>query len=389
MSEFVRSLRSLERDRPRAIGWIVLGLAVLAAVLAWAVFAEVPLVVTSTTARLETEAEVHPVQSTSDGLVAQIHVELGQAVAAGDVLIELDRSELLANLAEETARRDALQGRIAHAQAELAVLEELAVHETDAAQAAHVEALAKVQASRTKTRFARAQARRAEALAAAGAISAVETDGLRADAAMGVALDRAGSASATHLEREARVRGAAGRARIAELEGLVTQMQGETAVIDATLARLRQLAERRLLRSPVDGVVGEISRAQVGTVVAAGERLASVVPPGSLRVTGEFRPADVSGRVLPGASARVRLDGFPWLRHGMVLGRVAKVASEVRDGTLRVDIDITEMPATITPHHGAPGAIELEVGRVSPLSLLLRRSMVPVGDAAAAAEVPR
>lgn len=377
MTPFARSLRSLEHDRPPRGGWVVLGIAVLVAWGLWAGLSEVPLVVQSTSARLETAAEVHAVEAPVDGIVSVIHVELGQHVIAGQSLVELDRQPLLARMREEQARRTALVRRMAHAEQELLAVEELVDQESEAARAATAEALAKVQASRTRTRFAQVQARRANALVRTGAIAAVETDGLRADAAVGAALDRAGAASATHIEREAKVRGAEGRARLAELRGMLARLQGDIDVIDTALERLRLDAERTVIRSPVEGVVGEISRVQIGAVVDAGERLASVVPPGQLRVTGEFRPADVSGRVVLGARARVRLDGFPWIRHGTADGHVTHIASEVRDGTLRVDVDILEMPPSITPHHGAPGTVELEVGRVAPWMLLFERRAEP------------
>jgi len=374
MTPFARSLRSLEHDRPRRGGWIVLGVAVLVAWGLWAWLAEVPLVVESASARLESEARAHAVETPIDGVVSVIHVELGDAVSAGQPLVELDRAPLLAQLRQEQARREALLRRIEHAEQELLAVDELMLHQNEAAAAAQSEALAKVHASRVRTRFSQVQLLRAEALAGAGAISALESEGLRADAAVGAALDRAGAASATHVEREAKVRGSEGRARVAELRGVIAQLRGEIDVIDASLARLGLDVDRTVIRSPVAGIVGELSRVQIGAVVESGERLASVVPPGRLRVTGEFHPADVSGRVVLGAVARVRLDGFPWIRHGTAEGRVTHIASEIRDGTLRVDVDITAMPPSITPHHGAPGTVELEVGRVAPWMLLLERS---------------
>lgn len=91
MTPFARSLRSLEHDRPPRGGWVVLGIAVLVAWGLWAGLSEVPLVVQSTSARLETAAEVHAVEAPVDGIVSVIHVELGQHVIAGQSLVELDR----------------------------------------------------------------------------------------------------------------------------------------------------------------------------------------------------------------------------------------------------------------------------------------------------------
>jgi hypothetical protein len=49
------------------------------------------------------------------------------------------------------------------------------------------------------------------------------------------------------------------------------------------------------------------------------------------------------------------------------------VASEVHDGRVRVELDIARSPVSPIPlQHGLPGAVEVEVERVSPAALTLR-----------------
>jgi membrane fusion protein (multidrug efflux system) len=54
---------------------------------------------------------------------------------------------------------------------------------------------------------------------------------------------------------------------------------------------------------------------------------------------------------------------------------VAKVASEVRDGAVRVELVIDQVSARRIPlQHGLPGSVEIEVERTTPWTLLMRHA---------------
>jgi len=69
----------------------------------------------------------------------------------------------------------------------------------------------------------------------------------------------------------------------------------------------------------------------------------------------------------------MRLTGFPWTEYGSVVAVVDNVASEVRSGTVRVELAIHPDAASAVPmQHGLPGSLEVEGERVSPAALALR-----------------
>jgi multidrug resistance efflux pump len=112
---------------------------------------------------------------------------------------------------------------------------------------------------------------------------------------------------------------------------------------------------------------------QVGAVVSEGAALCTLIPSGELKVVAEFSPGNTLGRVRPGQSARVQLEGFPWPRYGSLEATVSGVASEVREGLLRVELRLR--PDTHSPiplQHGLPGRVEVELERASPAVLVLR-----------------
>jgi membrane fusion protein (multidrug efflux system) len=127
------------------------------------------------------------------------------------------------------------------------------------------------------------------------------------------------------------------------------------------------------VRAPIDGTVGESAILRTGAVVQGGERLGSIIPSGSLIVAAQF-PADAAfGRIRPGQSATLRLDGFPWTEFGAVSATVARVAQEVRDGNVRIELAIDPQSTFRgTLEHGMPGLLEVAVERLTPLALVLR-----------------
>jgi multidrug resistance efflux pump len=107
-------------------------------------------------------------------------------------------------------------------------------------------------------------------------------------------------------------------------------------------------------------------------------------------IVAEFAPAAVLGRVRPGQPARLRLAGFPWAQYGSVEATVSRVASEVRDNLVRVELTPRGTTRPQLPmQHGLPGTVEVVVDRVAPALMLLRASgqmLAPGGAGEAARE---
>ncbi|HYQ46690.1 MAG TPA: HlyD family secretion protein, partial [Polyangiaceae bacterium] len=79
------------------------------------------------------------------------------------------------------------------------------------------------------------------------------------------------------------------------------------------------------------------------------------------------------GRLRPGLLGRMRLYGFPWTQFGSVPVRVAHVAEEVREGSVRVELSILNGSGQNIPlQHGLPGSVEVELERASPAELVWR-----------------
>jgi multidrug resistance efflux pump len=368
---FAGTTRALRADRGR--GALALQLAGAASVAAWGVWmgtARLTLYEASAAARVEAGRAVHPVDAPAGGRVAAVPgLRLDAAVRAGDVLVVLDAGAERIELGRERDRAASVERERAALAARLDDEARVLARTRDAVAASAGEAAARVREAESAHRLAETQRGRAEALHAAGSISAAELGSARAAAEQaGSAVDalRAGGTAA-----EAR-----GRQAAAESEARANALRGDLAALDAEAARAAAAARRwelevarRTLRAPVDGRLARVEAVRPGQVLAPGARVAEVVPAGRMLIVAEL-PAQATGRVRAGQTARLRLDAFPPTRYGTVLARVARVGAEPRAGRVRVECEVVRAPAGIPLQHGLAGTLEIAVGAETPAALL-------------------
>ncbi len=371
---FSRTLNALQTDSSRRrLLWLAGGVGVLGLWLGWFFLANIPVYETTTSAHLEVSSAAHPVDAPVSGRVIQVRMGLGQDVAAGDVLLELDAEPERLRLEETRARIQALTAQRAASAEELRAEETAEAEGQQGAKAAQEEARARAQAAEASARLAEEEAVRVRRLFERGAVSEAELQ--RADSetnqrrAAAEALQRAASRS----EFDARTQRSDRRVRIERLRREIATLDGEL-VSNRTLSdRLAYEVERRRIRAPIAGKLGEISPLRVGAVVREGDRVASVVPPGELHIVADYPPQTALGRIRAGQRAWVRLDGFPWTQYGTLTATVASLASEPREGLIRVELSVQRDPASLIPlQHGLTGTVEVEVERASPAALVLR-----------------
>ncbi|HEV3051282.1 MAG TPA: HlyD family efflux transporter periplasmic adaptor subunit [Longimicrobium sp.] len=371
--DFDRTLRSLERSNGRGLAiTLAVALALLAGWTAWLFAARVPLYETTERARLEVEAAAFPVAAAVDGRVVSAGLTLGRRVAAGEVLVEIDAEGARLSEAESRARVDALERRIAGLRRELANEQQALRTQAGAAETAAAQAREEAREAEVRAAAAERDAQLQRQLFAAGSAARVELDRAESEARARRAQAQALVLAATRAVADSRVQGDDRRTRIAELQRQVDEAEGETQVQRAVGRTLQHAGELRRVRAPVAGRVADAGPLNPGMMVRAGDTLASIVPEGRLQVTAEF-PAAALGRLRPGQRARMRLDAFPWTEYGRLHGRVARVAREPRGGTLRVEIVLaSDAPAGVPLEHALPGAVDVEIERVNPATLLLR-----------------
>jgi multidrug efflux pump subunit AcrA (membrane-fusion protein) len=207
----------------------------------------------------------------------------GEAVAAGDRVVEFDGSELLSRLEDLRSRRDGAQSRLTTVEAQTAEEEEQAQLELERKQAAFEKA-------------------RLEATVPAEILSEVEHERRQLE------LHRA------ELELGEARRALDAARRIHQAEVAIERIEVEQA--EAELERTRTTLERLTLRAPRPGIVliannpRESGGFEVGDSIYPRVVVARIPDLSTLAVEARLFDVD-DGRVRPGMPVRATLDAFP------------------------------------------------------------------------------
>lgn len=356
-------------------GWILaVALVIFAAWLAWFFLAGVQLYEVSAEARVEVAAAAHPVSVEVSGRVLTNHMSLDKPVEAGDVLLELESSTEELALEEQESRVDTTV-------AEIEQLEEGIESNREALRSADAAGRARIAEAEAGFREAEAvvdQARRDrdrikklvdERILSDQGLEQAQTHLRVSEAEMSASL-----ASIQRLrsdwDRDLTDR----RSEIEELEREYSALQGQVSTRRSAAERLGLEIDKRLVIAAVSGRLGDVVDLPVGSFVAEGERVGSIIPESDeLIVSAHFDPAQALGRIREGQTARLRLDGYPWTQYGTVEARVSRVGREVREGAIRVELAIVpDASSLIELGHGLPGTLEIQVEEVTPAMLVMR-----------------
>jgi hemolysin D len=348
----------------RAIGATIILFFVAA--IAWACIGRVDIIATAA-GRIVPSGRTKVVQPFETGVVRAIHVQDGQAVKAGDVLIELDPTI-------DDAERDRLRKELIATELDVARLASVlaAVEGGDAAfvppdgalpaQVALQRTLAASQLDELRAKLAGLDRQRAQSEANRAAVAAtVEKLALsipllrqRVEVRRKLMEKEIGSRmqylelqqdlveheqdlavqQARLEEAKAALAGLAEQRRQAEQEFRRTnladlaQAQEKAAGLREELVKARQHAELQTLTAPVDGTIQQLVVHTVGGVVTPAQQLMVVVPADShLEIEAMVSNRDI-GFVHAGEKAEIKVDTFDFTRYGLLHGEVLSVSQD-------------------------------------------------------------
>ncbi|HEY0940277.1 MAG TPA: HlyD family type I secretion periplasmic adaptor subunit [Steroidobacter sp.] len=307
-------------------------------------------------------------QPMETAVVRRILVRDGQAVKAGDLLIELDATSAAAEL--EQANETLINARLAEARY-AAIEAALRTGDLDPIQVAAPVPRARLEATQqlASSEFNEYQARQ-QSLQATISVRRAEADTVRSQIAPleeSVRIARERSATLARLlddkyisrhdylaREQERVDMerllTAQQARLQETVSAISAASDELRVLNAetrqrALDGLRQAREQigqftaevsktqqrsqlMQLRAPVDGTVQQLAIHTVGGVVTPAQELLAIVPSAeALEVEATVLNKDI-GFVRAGQSATVKIESFPYTRYGYLEGIVESVSHD-------------------------------------------------------------
>ena len=348
----------------RSIAGAIIAFFVLA--LIWAVLGWVDIVATAP-GKIVPTGRSKVIQPLDSGIVHAIHVQNGQMVKAGDLLIELDPTE-------SEADRNRLAGELLAARLEAARLEAMlsgapdpsatfvAPPGTDPAQVALSRQLVGSAMAEFWAKLAgldqQAAQHEANRVAVAATIEKLNSvlPLLREQLAMRkVFYERNVGSKLDYLDAQERVFEmerdlAVQRSRLSEAQAAAAadaELRRETeaerrrswlaALADAQVkvqalvqdfVKADERMRRQVLSAPIDGVVQQLAVHTIGGVVKPADTLLVLVPTDSgLEIEAVIANADI-GFVHPGQSAKIKVDTFTFTRYGLIDGKLLSVSPD-------------------------------------------------------------
>jgi membrane fusion protein, multidrug efflux system len=281
------------------------------------------------------DADVVPVSVRVGGVIATVKVKDDSHVKKGDVLIELDASELTAKLKQAEGELEAAKAQAVSAQAQAQVMEAGARGGLSTSRAQVSTSRAQVSSATAQIANAQAQLVRAEAEAKRAAIDLEHVKQLFA--ANAIARDRLDTAQTTNdasqaslsaaraqLEAadearhvaESRVAEAAGTldtnipidAKIASAKGAALYAEARVTTAEAALDLARLSLSYATVVATTDGTVSRLA-VREGQLLSAGQAIASIVPEATY-VIANFKETQV-GAMHAGQGVDVEVDAYP------------------------------------------------------------------------------
>ncbi len=167
-----------------------------------------------------------------------------------------------------------------------------------------------------------------------------------------------------------------------ELSESLVAARAEIAKLVEAVAKSSRLNDLVVVTAPEDGVVLDVAQRSGGSVLREAEPLVTITPSHATLIAEIMIGSRDVGYVLPGAAAEIKVDAFPYQRHGTLKGHLLSVSEESRsspDGAEslhrgRVGLSDTRLDHVAPDGHLFPGmtlTAEIKIGTRSALSYFL------------------
>jgi hemolysin D len=351
-----------------ALIWIICALAM--ASIAWAYFGRIDIIAVAQ-GKLQPTGRVKVIEPLETGKVAALHVFNGSRVAAGEVLVEFDRS---AAEADAQSARAGLASSRAEAARRGAALEAAQARQFDPAPAiswpdetpptlrAREQRVFAADLGQVAAALASFAAQRAQKLAERDQLlltigtqkNLVATLQERVDMRTLLVAERAGAKAAvidatetlqyqiTQLAIQQGQLASGSRALDvfdkdmqkaieayrAENAEKLSEAERQAEELEQKLAKAEAAIEHLTLKAPIAGTVQASALTTIGQVVTSGQEVMRIVPEDAgLEIEVYVLNKDI-GFVKPGQEAIVKIESFPFTQYGTILARVTRVARD-------------------------------------------------------------
>ena len=115
---------------------------------------------------------------------------------------------------------------------------------------------------------------------------------------------------------------------LSDVQTRISKVNTEISVVLESLRAADDKVRRAVLKSPVSGVINKINVATIGEVIPAGASIVEIVPlDDKLLIETRIRPQDVAF-IQPGAKANIRLSAYDYTKYGTLSGVVERIGAD-------------------------------------------------------------
>jgi hemolysin D len=355
----------------RAIGGLIILFFIIAII--WATFGHVDIIATAQ-GKIVPTGRTKTIQPLEPGIVAAIHIQDGDKVTAGQVLIELDRtvtqaerkhvrSDLISSQLD-VARLTALRDHFESGAIPRDIVVPSGASEADVVRTkSSMRSQAGEQVAKLASIVRQIEQKKAEAESVTANIAKIDASMPLIEQTASIrkkAMEIQYGNQIAYLDAQTRlveqqnerlvqqrklVEIAAARQALEEqieqtkagyehqVFNDLSDAEKKVAELSQDLIKAEQKTEEQVLRSPIDGTVQQLAMHTVGGVVTPAQQLMVIVPADSrLEVEAMISNRDI-GFVSVGQQAAVKIDTFNFTRYGLLQGKVGSFSKDaiVRD----------------------------------------------------------
>ena len=361
LQQFLPALLEIQESPPNPIARYLLAtiLAFVVIAVVWSCIGKVD-VVSLAEGQIIPSARVKQVQPLMRGVVKEIHVQEGQHVNAGDVLVVLDRTSTGAGLNSATDEQQRLEEKLAREHTLLTMLDASVPAQSSSLQPLSVQ---KQQYEQFSAQYAALQSQRDNRMAERDVNKAVIK---KLEATLPIATQRAANTKALtdkklamendylaleemRLSQEndllaAKARDVQLAAAVKESEQQIAALLAQTKVqtlaaiadserqlnaLQESFAKAQDMDAKQVLYAPVNGEVKDLAINTVGGVVLEAQQLMLIVPEEEKLEVEAWLPNRDIGFVQEGAAAQIKVHTFPFSKYGTIPATVTRISNDV------------------------------------------------------------
>jgi hemolysin D len=322
---------------------------------AWAWFGRIQ-EVSRAQGRLVPQGEVYKVQPAVQGEIAQITVEEGAAIEAGQVIAILDNrlaeaevDRLTQSLASYQLQLIETRGLIDRTRSELDIRRVIAQAELQAQSVAINQTVIKaatqqqmLEQLQSRTVAYQSRLTRLQPLSEVGAVSQefiFEAEQALQEQQLALTQNQGdlqqSLSEAERLQAELTQRQAQGQQsqletqqRLQQLAVELTQLQAKISETETLLKAADTKLKQMFLYAPVSGTVSSLAVRNIGEVAQPGQTIAEIAPSDAPLVLSALLPNREAGFVQVGMPVQIKVDAFPYQEYGIVSGSVVAISPD-------------------------------------------------------------